>query len=103
MSLRSYFRPAVDRAFSVVCTSEVTTHKNELSCLASLAIARMFTAAPERAFVTRANSPGLSATYTLNSFILPAPSELKHAYTMELQKPRFAGAVHPERLRRVRS
>src|SRR5437762_11508512 len=38
-------------AFSVVCTSDVTTRRNELSCFDSLAIARMFTAAPARASV----------------------------------------------------
>src|SRR3989441_5035415 len=79
MSLSSYFRPAFVNAFCVVCTSDVTTRRNEISCFDSLAIARMFTAPFERASVTRASSPGLSATNTLNSFValppLPRPSE----------------------------
>src|SRR3989475_8354183 len=79
MSLSSYFRPAFVSAFCVVCTSDVTTRRNEISCFDSLAIARMFTAPFERASVTRASSPGLSATNTLNSFValppLPRPSE----------------------------
>src|SRR5437667_154474 len=72
MSFNSNFRPARESAFSVVCTSDVTTRRNELSCFDSLAIARMFTAAPARASVTRASSPVLSATKTLNSF-MPCP------------------------------
>src|SRR6266699_1880494 len=69
MSFSSYFSPAVVRARSVVCTSPVTTRRNDDSCLDSLAIARMLTAAPARASVTRASSPVLSATKTLNSFM----------------------------------
>src|SRR5437899_1143348 len=74
MSLSSYFRPEFDRAFSVVCTSEVTTRRYVDSCFDSLAMARMLTAAFARASVTRASSPGLSATNTLNTFILRPPS-----------------------------
>src|SRR2546427_9391121 len=62
MSLSSYFRPAFVKAFCVVCTSEVTTRRNDASCFDSLAIARMLTAPFDRASVTRANSPVLSAT-----------------------------------------
>src|SRR6266511_20923 len=58
MSFSSYFSPAVVRA-----------RRNDDSCLDSLAIARMLTAAPARASVTRASSPVLSATKTLNSFM----------------------------------
>src|SRR2546428_6389380 len=73
MSLSSYFSPAFVRAFCVVCTSDVTTRRKEISCFDSLAIARMFTAPFERASVTRASSPGLSATNTLNSFVSLPP------------------------------
>ena len=73
MSLRSNLNPFVWRAFSVVVTSPVTTRRNEASCLDSLAMARMFTAALARASVTRASSPGRSWTNTLNSFIRYLP------------------------------
>src|SRR5438105_2111882 len=96
MSFNSNLRPARVSAFSVVCTSEVTTRRNELSCFDSLAIARMFTAAPARASVTRASSPVLSATKTLNSF-MPCPLKTCSSESARrLQKTCFRGPSRHE-------
>src|SRR6266480_1543202 len=96
MSFNSNFRPARESAFSVVCTSDVTTRRNELSCFDSLAIARMFTAAPARASVTRASSPVLSATKTLNSF-MPCPLKTCSSESARrLQKTCFRGPSRHE-------
>src|SRR5947208_16287766 len=91
MSFNSNFRPARASAFSVVCTSDVTTRRNELSCFDSLAMTRMFTAAPARSSVTLASSPVLSATKTLNSF-MPCPLKTCSSESARrLQKPCFRG------------
>src|SRR3989442_10646795 len=96
MSLSSYVRPEFDRAFSVVCTSEVTTRRYVDSCFDSLAIARMWTAAFARASVTRASSPGLSATNTLNSFISRPPSVAGGESATPLQKTSQASPSRDE-------
>src|SRR6266508_1298620 len=92
MSFSSYFSPAFVRARSVVCTSPVTTRRKDDSCLDSLAIARMLTAAPARASVTRASSPVLSATKTLNSF-MDLPPRRGGGTSGELEKSSPPAAV----------